>query len=121
MKQIVLGCVAVFACLIAVNAINARHASAQTTQVIQAATTATGNVLPNQYPTQVTVLWPANFVDTSYSAVCDVEDNTTPPTNRTLTARAIHGITVSGVVVDVWNQVGATAHSGNLHCIAVHP
>jgi hypothetical protein len=79
---------------------------------------ATGSVAAGD-SAAVTVTWTTPFVDTNYTIVgCEVEDATA----ATLALRKHHieSRTASAATVRIVNDDGASAHSGTLHCTAVH-
>jgi hypothetical protein len=65
----------------------------------------------------VTVTWTTAFANTSYSATCTVQD---PGTANTLQVTKIETINTGSVVVRVANNDRGAAHTGVLHCIALH-
>lgn len=65
----------------------------------------------------VTVTWGTAFVDAVYTAVCTVSEGSGAA--QTLSVSRIVSQTASAITVPVFNSDGS-AHTGTLHCIAVH-
>jgi len=66
----------------------------------------------------VTLTWGTAFADTNYTATCSVVETTA--STSTLRLHHLESVATTGVTVRVVNDDGGAAHTGTLHCTAVH-
>lgn len=66
----------------------------------------------------VTLTWTTAFADANYSVTCSLQEATA--STSTLRVHHIESVAAASVVVRVVNDDGAAAHTGTLHCTAVH-
>jgi len=66
----------------------------------------------------VTLTWTTTFADANYSVTCSLQDATA--STSTIRLHHIESVAAASVVVRVVNDDGAVAHTGTLHCTAVH-
>lgn len=66
----------------------------------------------------ITLTWTTAFLDSNYTANCLLVEATA--STSTLRIHHIESVTAASVVIRVVNDDGTTAHTGTLHCLAVH-
>jgi hypothetical protein len=66
----------------------------------------------------VTVTWTAALADTNYTVTCSVLEATA--SNSTLRVHHIQSVSTTSAVIRVVNDDTSAAHTGTLHCIAMH-